>query len=186
MFILFILFNTYYVPLNNENIILRHVLSVFILIHIIEILYYSGYLYDNRYIYWAITFPLTIFAIILYLSHHVSFDMYIEVISHEYFILFMGVLSDYSIISSYIGFFIAIASLIYVFNMLFVLYNSYLIIYFFILWILHTLLLLVEDNSIKNNIYDILDITISSVPALVLSYIIYNKHFLLYQQHYNI
>ena len=186
LFILFILFNVYYVPLNNENIFLRHVLSLFIVMHLIEIVYYSGYLFNNRYSYWIITFPLTIYAIIAYLSPHISFDLHMEVIFYQYVILFMGLLSDSSIISSYIGTFIAIMAVIYVFNMLFVLFNSYIVLYFFILWILHTLLLVVEDNPIKNTIYDILDLCITSAPALALSYIIYNKHYLLYQRHYTI
>ena len=186
IFVFLILLNIYQVPLDSDNLFLRDIASMLIIAHIFEIIFYSGYLSNSRYSYWIATFPLVMYSAITYLSHNVPFTQHLEIIAHEYFILFMGLISDYDLISSYAGVLLATVSILYIFNLLYALFNSYIVIYLFAIWLIYTLLMLIVDSPLKNRIYSLLDICLSSIPAIVISVIIYNKHYSLYQRHYNI
>ena len=157
--VLFLLMYVYLIPLDFEHLYLKHVVTLLIVAHIAELLYYSGYLID-RYLYWFFSIPLILYS--------------------------LGVLSKYKFISTYLGATIACISIIYLFNELFTLYHSYIILYYFFIWITHTLVNIIKNDIIKNKIYDVLDICMSSIPAIVISTIIYNTHFLLYQRHYDV
>jgi len=186
IFVFLILLNIYQVPLDSDNLFLRDIASMLIIAHIFEIIFYSGYLSNSRYSYWIATFPLVMYSAITYLSQNVHFTQHLEIIAHEYFILFMGLISNYDLISSYAGVLLATVSTLYIFNLLYALFNSYVVIYLFAIWLIHTLLMLIVESPLKNKIYSLLDICLSSIPAIVISVIIYNKHYSLYQRHYNI
>lgn len=183
--VLFLLMYVYLIPLDFEHLYLKHVVTLLIVAHIAELLYYSGYLID-RYLYWFFSIPLILYSLALYLSkNNVTYE-HLHIFMHEYIVLFIGVLSKYKFISTYLGATIACISIIYLFNELFTLYHSYIILYFFFFWITHTLVNIIKNDTIKNKIYDVLDICMSSIPAIVISTIIYNTHFLLYQRHYDV
>jgi hypothetical protein len=185
-FVLLILLNIFQVPLDSDNLFLRNIVSILIIVHIVEIIYYSGYLSNSRYIYWIATFPLVMYAAIIYLSHNIYFSHHIEIVIHEYFILFMGLISDHDLVSAYFSIFLAMMSTVYIFNLLYISFNSYMVIYLFAIWLIHILLMIIVNSPLKNRIYDILDICLSSIPAIIIAVIIYNKHHSLYQRHYNI
>ena len=185
--VLIILLNIFQVPLDTDHLFLRNIVSIFIIAHIFEIIYHFGYLSNSRYSYWIVTFPLVIYSAIIYLSsHNIVFTKHLEIILHEYFILFMGILSEYDIVSIYLPLFLAMLVAIYIFNVMYISFNSYIVIYLFAIWLIHILLMLIVDSPLKNIIYDILDICLISIPAIFISIIIYNKHYSLYQRHYYI
>jgi hypothetical protein len=185
--VILILLNVFLVPLDTDNLFLRNIVSILIIAHIFEIIYHYGYLSNSRYSYWIVTFPLVIYSAIIYLSSHtILFTQHLEIIAHEYFILFMGLLSEYDIVSVYLPLFLAMIVAIYIFNLLYITFNSYVVIYLFVIWLIHILLMLIVDSPLKNIIYDILDICLTSIPAIIISIIIYNKHHSLYERHYSI
>ena len=197
-----LLFLGFFIPINKNKSILKDLLYLEVVVQVVEICFYVWLVYNFskinydvtyvRYFDWVISTPFMLLIIIIFMEYINNIHIKVsDIINNDYrkliliffsnfFMLFFGFLGEKNILSKWISISLGFIFLIITFFLMFLFYfknNNYnltIILINFIIWSIYGYSFM-QSYTLKNNIYNILDIFSKNITAIfIFFYVLFN------------